>query len=365
MIKCAQCEEQLSAYLDGIATAEEKNLIEEHLSICEHCSLALLELKKTQEALRSLEEVEPPPWFTQKIMNQVRAEVKPRKGLLQRLFFPLHIKIPVEALATCLIVILAVFVYRNTEPEIKAIHEPQETVTASPQDQKQKQDSRVSSSPKEIERKSDGTLKEDQEQQRNIIGPTRTENTRAGVLVKDSPSPAGIPERQMAEKSPEGMGSRYEAKTSDSGTLKKQEQAPVQKSVAAPVAKLKEDSVAPPTVGSAAVKDTQEALTARSSGGLQAAPVALSKQILFTVLTNNFETTVKETESILNLFGAKNINRSSRQAHSVTIDADLPGQKITEFFNTLKNIGDVKGKDIPPKPSEGYLAIRIEIANNP
>ena len=153
MIKCAHCKEQLSAYLDGIMTAEEKKLIEEHLSMCEHCKAALSELIKTQETLRNLEEVEPPPWFTQKIMNRVREEAESKKGLFQRLFYPLHIKIPIEALATCLVVVLALFVYKNTEPEIKALHEPEEIVTVSPQDQTQKQDDRVSSAPKEVERK--------------------------------------------------------------------------------------------------------------------------------------------------------------------------------------------------------------------
>ncbi|MBS1113388.1 MAG: hypothetical protein H6Q92_1151, partial [Nitrospirae bacterium] len=32
MINCAHCNDQLSTYLDGIMTAEEKKLIEEHLS---------------------------------------------------------------------------------------------------------------------------------------------------------------------------------------------------------------------------------------------------------------------------------------------------------------------------------------------
>ena len=159
MIKCLNNKEQLSAYLDGIMTAEEKRLIEEHLSTCEHCKTTLSELKKTQEALRNLEEVEPPPWFTQKIMNRVREEAEPKKGLLQRLFYPLHIKIPVEALATCLVVVLALFVYKNTEPEMKVIHGPEEIVAVSPQNQPQKQYDKALSAPKEKEGKSDSTLK--------------------------------------------------------------------------------------------------------------------------------------------------------------------------------------------------------------
>jgi hypothetical protein len=345
-------------------TAEEKKIIEEHLSMCEHCKVALSELMKTQETLRNLEEVEPPPWFTQKIMNRVREEAESKKGLFQRLFYPLHIKIPVEALATCLVVVLALFVYKNTEPEIKAIHGPAETVTVSPQDQTQKQENKVTPAPKALEGKSDRMLKENHEQQGSAISPARPESSSAGGLSQNKPSPAAIPELQMQEKSTQGAGSRYEAKTSETEALKKQESIPAQKSVAAPAPKLKEDSIAP-AVGSAAVKDTQEVTKARVSREFQATSVAESKQILFTVVTNNIETTVKETESLLNRFNAKNIKRSSRQPRLVTFDADLPGQMVKGFFDALKAIGDVSGKDIPPNPAQDYLAVHIEITGNP
>jgi hypothetical protein len=366
MINCAHCKEQLSAYLDGIMTVEEKKLLEEHLSSCGYCSLAFSELKKTEETLRSLEEVEPPPWFTQKIMNRVREEAEPRKRLLQRLFYPLHIKIPAEALATCLVVVLALFVYKNTEPEMKALHGPEKIATVSPQDQAQKQHDQALSVPasKEPRGKYDDVPKEDKEEQKNTIAPSVFDSTGAGSLKKDTPSPAGIPERQMAEKSPEGTGNRNEAKTSETASLKKQETMPTQKAAAPPLAKLKEDSFAPP-VGSIAAKSTQEAMKAPASRELKSASVAESKQVLFTVLTNNIETTAKEAENLLNRFGAKNIGRSSRQTRLITFDADLPGQKVTEFFNALKTVGDVKGKEIPARSPEDYLAVRIEITGNP
>jgi hypothetical protein len=363
MINCAHCNEQLSTYLDGIMTTEEKRLIEEHLSMCEQCSLTLSELKRTQETLRNLEEVEPPPWFTQKIMGRVREEAESKKGLFQRLFYPLHIKIPVEALATCLIVILAVFVYKNTEPEIKAIHQPEKTVTAS-REQTQKQDSGVSSAPKQIEGKTDSTLKEDHEPQRNAINPAHPESTVADGLIKDTPSPAEIPQLRMTEKSTEGTGSRYETKTSEAEVLKKQEPMPAQKAATAPLAKLKEDSISPPA-GSTTIRGTQGALKAPMAREIQAPSAIEPGQILFTVLTNNIETTIKETEALLNRFGAINIKRSSRQPHSITFNADLPGQKVTEFYNALKAAEDVKEKDIPFKPPEEYQAVRIEITVNP
>jgi hypothetical protein len=364
MINCARCREQLSAYLDGLMTVEEKGLIEEHLSRCQHCSLVFAELKKTQETLRNLEEVEPPPWFTQKTMNRIREEAESRKGLFQKLFYPLRIKIPMEALATCLIVVLALFVYKNTEPEIKVIHQPHETVIATPQEQTQKQDSGVSSAPKETQGRSGGIQKENREQEKNAINTVRPESTAAGGSAMNKPAPAETPEPQMAKKEAQGTGNRYEAKKSEGETVKKQELTPAQESVAAPAAKLKEDRTAP-TIGSVAVKGTQDSMKAPAALEIQARSVAEPKQILFTVLTNDIEATVKETEGLLNGFGAKNIKRSSRQPRSVIFDADLPGQKAKGFLDSLKSVGDVIVKDMPSKSPEGYLAVHIEITANP
>jgi hypothetical protein len=362
MIKCAQCTEQLSTYLDGIITAEEKRLIEEHLSTCEHCRLSLSELIKTQETLHNLEEVEPPPWFTQKIMNRVREEAESRKGLLQRLFYPFHIKIPVGTLATCLVVVLALLVYKNTGPEIKVLHEPEKTVTASPQGQTQKQDERALSIPEKLGGKSGGMLKEDHEQQGSTISPARPESSGAGGIAKDIPSPAGIPERQMAEKT-EGTGNRYEAKTNETQAMKKQESIPAQKSVAASAARLKEDGISP-SVGSAKI-ESREAMKVPAAREIKTAPVTESKQVLLTILTNNIETTAKETEGLLSRFGAKNIKRNSRQPRSIMLDADLPGQKVTEFYNALKTVGYVKDKDTPDNRQQEYVAVSIEITANP
>jgi hypothetical protein len=367
MMSCTHCEEQLSAYLDGIVTAGEKRLVEDHLSTCEQCSLALSELKKTKETLRSLEGIEPPPWFTQEIMSRVREEAKPGKSLLQRLFYPLHIKIPAETLATCLVVVLALFVYKNTEPEIKTIPQPGETATVSPQDQAQEQHEQTRSAPasKELRRKPDGVPKGNTDQERNAVNHSVLDRARAGgPQEKDSPSPAGVPDRQMAERSFEGTESRREAKTSDTAALKKQDAMPAQETAAAPVMKRKEES-ARPSVGSAAIQETQQAMKTPAAREIQIRSATEPKRVLITVLANNIEIIAKETENLLNRVGAKNINRSTRQPRSISFDAEIPSQKVKELFDGLKSVGDIKEEEIPAMSSEDYLAVRIEVTGNP
>ena len=107
---------RLSEYIDGSVTAEEKAEIEEHLKTCTVCSDALRELKKTVEHIKTIEEVEPPAWMAQKTMARVRTEAEQKQGLFRRLYLPLHVKLPIQAVAVLFLAIAAFYIYRNVQP---------------------------------------------------------------------------------------------------------------------------------------------------------------------------------------------------------------------------------------------------------
>ena len=123
-MECKGIREKLCAYLEGVVSPEESRIIEEHLNSCQECGTNLADLKKAEDLVKDLAEVEPPAWLTQKIMSRVRAEGERKKGIFQRLFYPLHIKVPIQALATVFIAVIAVFVFRAVEPEMKLAHLP-------------------------------------------------------------------------------------------------------------------------------------------------------------------------------------------------------------------------------------------------
>jgi len=108
----------LSEYIDGAILPDDRAAIEEHLKTCEKCSKALKELRQTVAHIRSVEELDPPAWMTQKIMAKVRAEAG-EKSLFQRFFFPLHIKLPLEAIGVLFIAVTAVFIHQNMQPATK------------------------------------------------------------------------------------------------------------------------------------------------------------------------------------------------------------------------------------------------------
>ncbi len=120
---------KLSDYLDGAIPAKEKAEIEEHLKACEKCSDALAELRKTIEQVRQVEEVEPPAWMTQKIMASVRAEAE-KKSIFHRLFYPLAVKLPIQAVAVLFMAVTAFYIYESVHPAMKFAEAPMEQAPA-------------------------------------------------------------------------------------------------------------------------------------------------------------------------------------------------------------------------------------------
>ncbi|MBN1472974.1 MAG: zf-HC2 domain-containing protein [Syntrophaceae bacterium] len=126
MKNCKDIENKLSLYLDNEFFAQEKRAVEEHIKTCPQCSKALAELQKAKAMTNKLSEVEPPPWFKQKIMAKVRAEAQ-KKSFAEKWFYPLRVKIPVQVFATIFIVVIAVYIYRGGNEQFKEVMPPAAT----------------------------------------------------------------------------------------------------------------------------------------------------------------------------------------------------------------------------------------------
>jgi hypothetical protein len=115
---------KLSEYIDGSVTGKERAAIEAHLKTCLQCSGALEELRKTIEHVKTVEEIDPPAWMTQKIMAKVRAEAEGKKSIFQRLFFPLTVKLPIQAIAVLFVAVTGFYVYQAIQPASRLSKEP-------------------------------------------------------------------------------------------------------------------------------------------------------------------------------------------------------------------------------------------------
>ena len=122
-MECRDVRKNLCAYGEGMVPPEDRERMEQHLAACPSCSTALYELDRAAETIKGLREVDPPPWMKGKIMARVREEAGRKKGFLQRLFYPLHVKVPLEALGMVLIAVVAIAGVTALGARIQAFYE--------------------------------------------------------------------------------------------------------------------------------------------------------------------------------------------------------------------------------------------------
>ena len=105
----------LSAMAGGDLSKTDQELLEQHLAECQSCRNELSQLQVVVEAVRSTPELEPPPWLASRIMARVQEESDSRKSWFGRLFLPLQIKLPLEALALVMICVTTWYVMQDIE----------------------------------------------------------------------------------------------------------------------------------------------------------------------------------------------------------------------------------------------------------
>lgn len=361
MTRCGDTENKLSAYLEGDLSPGEKTLIEEHLAHCAQCSATLSELKKTGDLLHSLEAVDPPPWFTQKVMARVREEKASKKGLFEKLFYPFHIKIPIEVMATCLVAILVFSVYRTTAPELKVFHEPQELSTTVPQEPVRKgHDTAPPVVPKTAPKLKAESGMSPEKQKDSVVAVTPDTKVSSGLHYNTVPPAGTPPERYMAEKKQAIKGERVEQEMKAEVSLGKSDSPVMQERASSPAPLPKAAGGVTPSQdgtlqGPATTKKQRDAKEFHLTTPIR------QDRFSITLRVHNIETALKETETLLNRFSARNISTISRYENIITVVADLPNQKMKEFQEALKTIGNTKEGGVPSPSPDEYIRLSIAI----
>ena len=109
----------LSAYCSGDLDPSMAARVELHLASCGACRAELAELTTTLRLIRSTPEVEPPPWLTAQVMARLKAQQTEKRSWLQRIFFPLHIKLPMEVMALLMVCVTGWYITRSVETELR------------------------------------------------------------------------------------------------------------------------------------------------------------------------------------------------------------------------------------------------------
>jgi hypothetical protein len=315
-MECSSVQEKLSVYVEGMISPEERKLIDEHISSCSKCKEALYDLKKTIDYVHNLEDVEPPAWLTQKVMARIQSETKPKKRILQKLFYPLYIKLPVEAVAVVLVAVTAIYIFKIIQPEIGPQKVPSEVATQIPSKEKEV----IHVHPP-------------------LIPPLVRGNTERSKGAKGRFEA----EQAMPAKKPD--------------TIDKSAETPK-----APTQVLREAEVPSETRPSAGAVAKDESRIEVLSRAPEAKSLTETKEeiIGFTIHVKDVEIAIKEIEESLIQHGAK-IVKIEHLDNKDTVTAKIESQKLRQLLTEFKYIGEVEEKTTTFKTNQGIIEILIEI----
>ncbi len=333
MNDCDRIEEELPAYLEGLTSAVERRRIEEHLSLCDSCSRSLKELERTRDLVRSLPEVEPPPWLASRIMAHLEEESQKEKDIFRRLFYPFRVKIPLEVLATCMAAVLVFYVYKSMGPELRPQGEPQTTFS----------------------RESPLEHPERDQAKAGVVTPGQASSEAKGGLRRQEPLPPAESKEQPAaggasQPSTKGMAGEEKAVASPSPAPSmpppsvKMEMAPPQ-------------APAPAVAREAAKKDTQ----AYKEGIGAALPEDF---VSLRLRTRDSEAASESVEKELSRLDARKITKEPYGQGEI-MTAEMTAENLNALVRALKAIGNLEGPAGSDKLSGRRIRIRIEIVANP
>lgn len=326
-MECDKIQEQLSEYLEDALSPAEKGIIDNHLKSCLECRASLADLEMTVHSLKNLEEIIPPPWLTQKVMTRIKAEAERKKGgFLKKLFYPLYIKLPLEAVGIFLIAVTALYVFKSMEPEIKTRMAPsEETVseyTAKAKDKTMKRAvKKPSQSPTIMQSKKDKT----------------TDSVPS--LKENRPLPAPPSEQFMYDKGPSLKEKRAEV-------LEAPEREMMQKSMPAEAGLSADDGLKQESAVLAPEKKIS-----RVSG---------KEDISLSFKADNLDHAKANIKEILSNLGGR-VMKEESSLDAILIVGELGHDKLLPFMQKLKMLGYVKEKTPTPISDKDRVLIKITV----
>jgi|GEM_PF-666875 len=368
-MECGEIREKFSAYIEGIISLEEQSVIDEHLKSCRECSESLADLRKTLEHVKNLEDVDPPQWLTQKIMTRIKAKERAKKGILGRLFYPLHVKLPMEVAATLVIAVTAFYISKSMQPGIdletyklaKAPSErtePQvptsptsrkggeggfgvetrgkEAVVGKDEDMSRKQSPEIGGSTSIKEREESASQELRQGYGRREFS---FEKEKASAIAEGK----GVPAKPMEQEVISGRPS----------AIKKFAEAP---KVPAPAEKRDVMKASGDVLGN---KSKTEILAHDGVAGEDMGKKDI-ESITLGLVAKDYETAEKNITDSIRLLGGKIIKFEISDGNRIVF-AELNHGKLGELIGKLRLIGEVKKDGLSLEGMEGDVVVRIEI----
>jgi hypothetical protein len=335
--------------------------VEEHLKECRLCAADLDDLRKVVGHLHKLEQVDPPPWFTQKVMSRVR-EAGEKKGLFAWLAAPMYIKLPVGALATVALAVTTYFVLHGVIQEMPVEKEKQRQEVSSPalasapakaekpskpatERQAVKADSMRAKAIEPAARPAERAMKyEAPVRSAKSVAVPGTESGYAPAPPAEykasAPAPSRAPDLRAGTSAP---AAQYERKYDHAGSVMKSK-----KAMAAPGY-------------STASRD----MAAKSSEGeyraaRQERPLIENVPIAFHMTAADPTDAGRKVADALRQFNGKNIRTEPGEGRLI-VKADLQINFVDPLYEKLKAIGKVREQRAPQLTDVNSVAVAVEI----
>ena len=354
MKNCISIENNLSLYAEGLLSDAEKLAVRKHLAECADCSKALADLKKVTAMTQGLSEIEPPPWFKQKIMARIREEFE-KKSFAQKWFYSLRIKIPVQVMATIVIAVLAVYIYRAGDEQMKAVLP--EAVQPAIEMQKEQVHDEIPISEKaapaplaEEKAAAIGTAYKDE------ITDEVSSGGRAPKMEMQRNKLASATDKSLTMKS--DLAPKKEEK--EYAEPKALQESPQR--YAAMQEGARESSLEDSSLSGAVQKSKMFKAAAPAAPRFMAASVAVQLQPVISVYVADVNSAVVETEKILTKYKARKITKQMMDGKTI-LQAELPAKYLKDVLSQLRNLGRVEEKNMPADGGDQDIAIVIEINN--
>jgi len=329
---------KLSEYIDGAVTGKEKAAIETHLKTCLQCSGALEELRKTIEHVKTIEEIDPPAWMTLKIMATVRAEAEVKKSIFQRLFYPLTVKLPIQAIAVLFVAVTGFYIYQAIQPASRLSEVPTQEFAA-------RNEASPAGTVQDKLAKADGPAVRSKK-----VPQTPAYKSLDMKLEYEKPAPPAPMDKAEAP-APTAL-----AKPAEQPVSAKEESASG-KMVASPQAGapavMREQAVSAEAAPPAEVK---QKLERQELNAVSADKVGL----IIIVRVKDVKAAAREVEQVIARLGGsitRRENPETKRVYVITINA----QKFPDLKKKLKLMGEIKDEAAVPMSQDGRVEVRIEL----
>ena len=327
-MECDKIHELMSAYLEKTLSPAERERMDEHLKSCPSCAGSLSDLEKTLHYLQGLDEITPPAWLTQQVMTRVKTESEhAQKSLWKKLFYPLHIKLPIEAAGIVLIAITALYVFQSIEPEIKTVMAPsEETVTE------------YSVKGKDL---SPATEAKKSSQQPAV---TRSKKDEATAVV---PSP----QERKSLPAPASEPLLYDKEPVAKEKLTEEMEAPE---------KEMSRSAAPPSAGRSADIELKRA-PAQRTAGLSTSGLPEKEDISLSFKAGSITAARDDIKKIFSDLGGRLIKEESSSG-TMIINGELGSDKLSLLIERLKTLGYLQERTPTPLSDKSRVLIKISVS---